>query len=191
MRPRVPWEHVFDLLTRPDVPIGYTVLDHYLFPIGSESLTLSYRLHYLERGGVIKSLLDKVMHDTVTRSHNLGNGSLALLDKLLRVAKPYVCTVGKTGDLKQVGKGLGLRVKKNLLNESRTHLGDTVRAEQTATDIGRCDAERSGGCEELVDRAVVHLNVKNTRVGIALKHFILGRHIVAKLVKLQYRIVKI
>ena len=184
-------EHVLDSLAGPDIPLGYTVREHLLFVSLGKSLALSYVLHDLEGCGLVESLHNEVEHDTVTRTHNLGYRTGTVFDKLLRVSEPYVGTVCKTGYLKKVSKGLGLCVKKNLLNELGAHLGYTVRAELTSAYIIGGNAERLCRLEELVDRAVIHLYVEDARVCIFLKHLILGRHIVSELVELEYRIVQI
>ena len=184
-------EHVLNLLTGPDIPIGHTVLYHSGLPIRLKSLTLSYRLHDIEGELTLKTVGDKIKHDTVTRTHNLGNGAGACLNKLLCITEPYVSTVGKTRNLEKVGKILRLRLKENLLKESGTKLGNTEGSKLASANIRRRDAKRLCRLKELIYGFIIHLNVKNAGVGILLKHLILGGNIVSKLVKLQYRIMKI
>ena len=65
------------------------------------------------------------------------------LDKILRIAEPYVRSVSKTGDLEKVGKGFWLSILKNLLNESCTEFGKTVGSDVGVYLLGSY-AERLG-----------------------------------------------
>ena len=184
-------EHVLNLLAGPDIPIGHTVLYHSGLPIRLKSLTLSYRLHDVEGELTLKTVGDKIKHNTVTCTHNLGNCAGACLNKLLGITEPYVCSVSQSRNLEKIGKVLWLRLQENLLKESGTKLGNTEGSKLASANIRGSDAKGPCRLKELVYGLIIHLNVKNARIGILLKHLVLGGNIVSKLVKLQNRIMKI
>ena len=183
-------EHVFDLFTGINVPLGHIVRAHLGLPLGFESATFSHRLHDRKRKTVVKSVADEVEHDTVARTYDLGNRTNAVADEVLRIAKPYVGAVRQARNLQKVGEVARLRLDENLLHEPGAELGQTERADRAVDILGR-NAERLSRFEQFVHRAVIHLHVHDAGFCVLFEHLILGRHIVSELVQFQDSIVQI
>ena len=122
----------------------------------------------------------------------------AVFDKILRVAEPHVGAVGKTGYLHKVGKVLRLCIYQHLLDEARTHFGQSKRTYHKPEHFGILVvyvhlryAKRLGGHKQLVDRAVVHCNVHYGYTAVFLKELVLCGNIVSQLVELEDCIVQI
>ena len=137
-------EHIFDFFTRPDIPIRNSVLKHCRLILGLQPPALTDVLHYFEGHRVVKPLLYKIEHNSVTSSYDLGYSTRSCFYKLLCISEPDVRAVSKTGYLQKVCKGFWLCIQKHLLNKSRTHLGYAVSAEKASAYILRSDTERLG-----------------------------------------------
>ena len=118
-------EHVFDLFAGPDIPVGNVMFLHLRLPLRFQTLTFSHALH--DRKGLLtlQALLDQITHDIVSRTDGRGNRRLSFLDQRLRIAQPYVRTVGQTGNPDQIRKALRFRVHKHLHGKLRTELRNT------------------------------------------------------------------
>ena len=183
-------EHVLDLLTGGDVPVGDVCLSHLGLKLGGESLALTHHFHDLEGVGFLHSVADEGQHDIVSRSDNLGNVTGSVGDQLLGVARPHVGAVGQSRDLEQIREGLGLTFLQHLDDEAGAQLGKTQGTQGTADVLGR-GSQGLGSQEQLVDGAVVHGHVQNRGVGILFQVLILGGHIVSQLVQLEEGIVEV
>ena len=183
-------EHVLDLLTGGDVPVGHANLPHFGFVLGGQSLALTHHFHDLEGVGFLHSVADESQHDIVSRSDNLGNVTGSVGDQLLGIARPHVGAVGETRDLKQIREGLGLTFLQHLDDEAGAQLGKTQGAQGT-TDLLGGGSQGLGTQEQLVDGAVVHGHVQNRGIGILFQVLILGGHIVSQLVQLEEGIVEV
>ena len=144
-------EHVLDLLTGPDIPVRNPVLRHLLFPLRLQSLALTDRLHDRKRKTFLKSLLDQIDHDIITRTDRSLNRCLALLDERLGIPQPYIRTMGQTRDTHKVRKILRLRVNQHLHREIRTELRNPERTKLTPADILRLDPQRIRALEQTHD----------------------------------------
>ena len=179
-------EHVLDLHAGVDVPLRHVVLTHGFEMLLGEQLggvALTDDLHDLERHTLVEPLVHEVGHDRVTGSDYVRNGAGAVVDELLRVAQPYVRAVRQTGDLQQVGEGLGLGFDQHALNEAGAAFGDGEGA-NLGVDVLRLDAERLGGGKERHDLFVAHGDVHDRNAGEQLQIVIDRRHIMAELVEL-------
>ena len=97
-------EHVLNLFTRPDIPVRYIMRTHDFFLFRCQTFPLTHLFHDCERLFTLQSLLNQIDHDIITRANRRGNGCLSLFDKSLCIAKPYIGTMGQTGDTDQIRK---------------------------------------------------------------------------------------
>ena len=164
---------------------------HLGLPLGFESSSLPDRLHDLERVGVREPVADQVEHNAVARPDDLRDIADARLDEVLRVAEPDVGAVGQARDLEQIGKVFRLRVHQHPLDKVSPHLGQTVGAELAPPVLLGGDPQGFCAFKELIDRRIVHFDVENAGVRVALEHLVLGRNIVSEFVEFQDRVVQI
>ena len=91
-------EHVFNLHTTVDIPLGHIVLFHGVYVLLGQQLgrlALSRDLHNLERHAGIEALVHQIGHNAVARADDLRNRTGAAFDKVLRVTEPDVGAVRK------------------------------------------------------------------------------------------------
>ena len=153
-------EHVFDLEAGINVPVRNAVVSHGLDMFIREQLlgvAFTHDLHDLEGHLIRNALGDEVGHNAVTCSDNLRNGADAVGNQFLRVAEVNVGTVGQSGNLQQVGKGLWLRVNQHLADEVGSHLRQREGA-GLAHALFLGNAQRFGGSKETHDLRVAHGN---------------------------------
>ena len=75
-------EHVLDLLTGGDVPVGDVGLPHLGLKLWGQTLALSHHFHDLEGMALFYAITDEGEHDIVTRSDNLRDGTSAVSNQL-------------------------------------------------------------------------------------------------------------
>ena len=95
-------EHVLDQLTGPDIPVRYVVFFHRRDPLITEAFSLTDTLHDRECQATLYPFTNKVDHDVISGTDGSGNGCFSFLDQHLCIAKPYVCTMGKSRNTDQV-----------------------------------------------------------------------------------------
>ena len=179
--------HIFYFQTAVNVPLWNIVVTHGLLHLLGEelwSLTLTGYLHYLKGKVGINAVIDKICHDTVTAADNVRNCAYAVFDKVLRIAQPYVRTVGKSRDLEQVGEFCGLCIKKHLHGKSRTHLRDS-KGSCLPADILSGNAQCCGRLIKAHYLFVRRENILCHNACHVFKMLVKCGHIVSKLVKLQ------
>ena len=141
-------EHVLDLLTGFNIPLGYIVGQHVFFPLfphGASALrhhAFTHGLHDLEGLLRFHTHLDQIQHDIVTGTDGGGNRCHAAHDQILCISQPYVGTVGQAGNTHQIGKCLGLGIDNHLHGEIGTKLRDTQCPQLCSADLLRSNAQR-------------------------------------------------
>ena len=102
-------EHILYLFTGVNIPFRHVIFTHSGFKVFRHTLfcgsALSDKLHDFKRHAGFKPMVQKVYHNIVTQSYNFRQGCGFILDKVLRVVKPNISTVGKSGYYKQFHKG--------------------------------------------------------------------------------------
>ena len=103
-------EHVLNLLTGPDIPVRYIVIDHILLPF-RPFVTFSFChnslpdiLHNLKRFLGIQSHANQIDHDIIPCTDGGRNRCLLFLNQCLCIAKPYVRTMGQPCNTHQIRK---------------------------------------------------------------------------------------
>ena len=114
---------------------------HLFFPLRFQAFSFSHALHDRERLLTVQPFSDQVGHDIVSRTDCRGNGRLALFNQCLCISKPYVRSVGQTGNTDQIRKALRFSIHKHLDNEIRSKLRNPEGAERTAAKLLRCNAK--------------------------------------------------
>ena len=134
--------------------------------------------------------MQQVGHDAVTTADHVRNGAHTILDQVLSVAVPNVGAVGKAGNLGQVAEVLRLCFDEHLPHEGGAQLRDTEGA-GLAIDLLRGNAQCLSGYQQADHLGIVHGHLFHGDTGHVLQILVHGGHIVAQLVQLQQRIVKI
>ena len=152
-------EHVFDLFARPDIPVRHIVCQHLLFPLRFQSFPLSHALHDREGLLAVQPFSDQISHDVISCTDCRGNGCLAFFDQGLCISKPYVCSMGQTGNADQIWKALRFGIHKHLDNEIGSKLRNTKRTERTSSKLLRCNAKCLRADKKRHDFFIVQRNV--------------------------------
>ena len=134
-------EHVTDLLTGPDIPVRYILRFHRLFPLRFQSFTFTHTLHDRKGKCTFHSLVDQIDHDIVTGTDCRRNGCFSGFYKFLCISKPYIRSMGQTGNSDQIGQCLWLCVLHHLDNEVRTELRDSKTSKLTPINVFRFDSK--------------------------------------------------
>ena len=107
-------EHVFDLLTRPDIPVWYIMISHHLFLFICKSLSFSDSFHDLKWRFLFQSLIDQIYHDIISTTDCCGNNRISILDQCLRISKPYIGSMRQSRNTDKIRKALWMRILKHL-----------------------------------------------------------------------------
>ena len=196
-------EHIFNLIAGINIPLFNAYRLHCLLIrrklLRRFTLTgifhnlkaiLLFKRWFLTRFSfILFSLMEKIGHNIITASYNLGNRARTVLNKLLSITEPNVCAVGKTRNLQKVGKCFRLSLKKHTDNKRRTHFRN-CKSTCLAIYILRRNTDRLGRCDKLIQKRIWQINIHNGNTRWIFKIFIKSRIIVPKLVKLQKCIVK-
>ncbi len=141
-------EHVLDLLTRPHVPVRYSVGCHLSLPIlpfvtfalGNYSLT--NLLHDVEGKSGIKSHVYQINHDIITAADSCRYSTLARLDEFLRIAQPYIGSMCQTCYSHKIWETCRLCIYKHLHGKVSSELWYTQTSKRYSVDILRGDTQR-------------------------------------------------
>ena len=140
-------EHIFNLLTRTDIPFRHPVFQH-IFLILRPLFTFSFcdksftdTLHNCKGFLTIQPFINQVRHNIISCTNCRRNRCLSFLNQRLCIVKPYVRPVGKTGNTNQVRNRLRLRIHNHLNNKIRSKLRNTKTAYRTTTNIFRLNSK--------------------------------------------------
>ena len=92
-------EHIFNLFTRPNIPVWHTMIQHVLFPFWPFvcfsfcNNTFSYRFHNLKCSIRFKTFVNQISHNIISRTNTGRNGCFPFLNQSLRITEPYICTM--------------------------------------------------------------------------------------------------
>ena len=99
--------------------------------------------------------MDQIHHNTVTGTDNLGNGTSAVGNQVLRIAQPHVSTVGKPRNLQQVGEVFGLGVHDHLHHKAGSKFRQRKGAHRT-TDILLADPQCGRRLKQTYNVGIAH-----------------------------------
>ena len=135
-------EHIFDLFAGPEIPVRHLMFLHDFLIIRCQALPFTDTFHNLERLFGFNPFVDQIDHNIISCTDSRGNLGFTFLNQCLRIAQPYIRTMGQTGDTHQIRKCFRFCITEHLHNEFRTELRNTKRTQVGTADVLRFDMER-------------------------------------------------
>ena len=140
-------EHILNSFARPYIPVGNTMIYHFLLPfrpflaLPGSHLTLTDHFHYCKRKLTVMSLLDKVNHNIISCTYSCRNCCFSLFNKSLCISKPYIGTMCKSCNSYQIREILRFSIHKHLHGKICTKFRNTERSKFTAAYILRFNSK--------------------------------------------------
>ena len=114
---------------------------HLSLPFGRKPLSFPYRLHYFKRMCVFNTVPNKVIHNVITASDNMGDITNIVVNQFLSVARPNVGSVRQSRYLKKIRKGFRFSLFNHLHNKFCTEFRKTecteIRLNVSVSDTKR------------------------------------------------------
>ena len=179
-------KHIFDLFTRPYIPVGHTMCNHIFLPF-RPILTFAFCdhsfsdcLHYFEGSLWFKSHWDKICHDIITGTYTCRNCCCTIFDKCLRISKPDISSMWKTCYPDQIRKFFWLCVHKHAHGKVRSKLWYPKCTKLTSIYILRLNPKRRSILEKRHNCLIIKRNFCRVYSSKILEHSYHGRIIMSE-----------
>ena len=130
-------EHVLNLFTGSNVPVGNSLCGHCLFPLRLQTFSFTYTFHNRKGQRTVYALANQINHNIVTTTDTMGNIRSTFQNQCLGISKPYVCSMTESGNTNQIRQTLWLRIQKHLYNEVRTEFRYSKGTNRTSINLIR------------------------------------------------------
>ena len=122
-------EHILDFFAAVDIPLRNIVLVHCILHLGLKSLAFSDALHRFKRQRGFSAVCNEIVHNIVACAYNLHQRCGAVPHKILRIIKPHIRAVGKSGDTNKLFHCCRTRIHQHSANKVRSEFGNAEAAD--------------------------------------------------------------